>query len=238
MTGTAGAAGVVLSPALRDALGLAPGDSFATTVGRPVPVAGVYGYPDDGRDPDLEYALLAPVADDGRPFDACWATVWPQRDDTVPMLRRAVLPSTGAEGEDRPTVGRLNARLGESFVRSAAVPQVGAVAGAAAVGVGVGAAAVLRRRLVLASDLHIGVPRTAQVLGVLLQHLVWASVAAVAAVGIAVVSVRGLSSEDGVPILTEAVSIAVVGLVGTLFGGALAAVSVRERALHRYFRAR
>ncbi|GAA3340588.1 hypothetical protein GCM10017714_20920 [Curtobacterium pusillum] len=235
---SAGSVGVVLSPAVHDALGLGPGDDLAMTSGSTVTVTGVYAYPDDGRDPDLEYALLAPTADDGEPFDACWVTVWPLRDDTVPMLRRAVLPATGAEGEDRPTVGQLNPRLGETFVRSGDVPAVVPMAVAGATGTAVGAAAVMRRRLSLASDLHVGVPRSAQVAGIVLQHLVWASAAALAAVATATIIVRGLPADDAVPIVTAAVAVAVVGVVGTLVGGALAATSVRERSLHRYFRAR
>ncbi|WP_144710201.1 hypothetical protein [Curtobacterium pusillum] len=237
-TGSAGTAGVVISPGVRDALGLVAGDHIVMADRTSVPVTGVYAYPDDGRDPDLEYALLAPTLDDGHPFDACWVTVWPQRDDTVTMLRRTVLPTTGAEGEARPTIGQLNPRLGASFVPRADVPDSVPLGAAGAAGVVVGAAAVLRRRLALASDLHVGVPRSAQVLGVALQHVVWAAAASVVAVGVAVVVVRGLPAEDAVPIVRSAAGVAVVGLVGALAGGVLAASSIRERALHRYFRAR
>jgi hypothetical protein len=106
------------------------------------------------------------------------------------------------------------------------------------VGLTIGAAAVTRRRLALASDRHAGVPRSAQVLGIVLQHLVWGSVGAVVATSVAVVSVRGLDVEDALPIVREAIAIASLGLVGALLGGTLAAAAIRERALHRYFRSR
>jgi len=237
-TGSAGTAGVVISPGVHDALGQGADDRIALADGTSVPVTGVYAYPDDGRDPDLEYALLAPTLDDGRAFDACWVTVWPERDDTVSMLRRTVLPTTGAGDEARPVVGQLNPRLGASFVRRGDVPDSVPLGTAGAAGLVVGAAAVLRRRLTLASDLHVGVAKNAQVLGVALQHVVWAAVASTVAIGTAAVVVRGLPSEDAVPIIRSAAGVAAIGLVGALAGGVLAASSIRERALHRYSRGR
>ena len=238
VTGRTGAAGVVVSSSVHDALGLDPGDPLVTTDGRGTEVAAVYDHPDDGRDPDLEYALLAPTVDDGKPFDACWVTVWPQRDDTPALLRRAVLPGTGADDEDRPTVGQLNPRLGAVFVPAASGSATIPFGAAALTGLTVGGAAVARRRLALASDLHVGVPRSAQVLGVVLQHLVWGAVGALVAAGVAVVLVRGLPAGDAVPIVLEAAATSVLGLVAVLVGGAVAAVAVRERSLHRYFRSR
>lgn len=240
--GATGSVGVVLSPSVQESLGLAPGDTLVTAAGTSVgpgpPVAGVYPYPDDGRDPDLEYALLAPTPDDGRAFDACWATVWPQREDTLAALRRTVLPGTGADDEARPTVGQLNPRAGATFTPAAADPVTASLGAALAAGVAVGAASVGRRRLSLASDLHVGVPRSAQVLGLVLQHGLWGAVGSCVAVAVGVVAVRGLGSADTVPIVVEAVGIAAMGLVGVLVGGAAAAALVRERSLHRYFRAR
>lgn len=238
VTGTTGVAGVVVSSAVHDALGLDPGDPLVTADGRGIEVAAVYDHPDDGRDPDLEYALLAPTVDDGKPFDACWVTVWPQRDDTPALLRRAVRPGTGADDEDRPTVGQLNPRLGAVFVPAASGSATVPFGAAALSGLAVGGAAVARRRLALASDLHVGVPRSAQVLGVVLQHLVWGAVGALIAMSVAVVLVRGLPREDAAPIVLEAAGTSALGLVAVLVGGAVAAVAVRERSLHRYFRSR
>ncbi len=176
--------------------------------------------------------------DDGRAYDACWVTVWPQRDATVQMLRRTVLASTGAEDEDRPTVGQLNPRPGAVFTPSGEVHVTVPLGAAALSGVAVGGAAVLRRRLSLAADLHVGVPRSAQVLGTVLQHAVWAGVAVLAPVAVSAVVTRGLPPDDALPIVLGACEVAAVGFIATLAGGAAAASCVRERALHRYFRTR
>lgn len=230
--------GVVLSPSVRESLGTRPGEELVLVDGTTAPVAGSFAYPDDGRDPDLEHALLAQAVDDGRAYDACWVTVWPQRDATVQMLRRTVLASTGAEDEDRPTVGQLNPRPGAVFTPSGEVYVTVPLGAAALSGVAVGGAAVLRRRLSLAADLHVGVPRSAQVLGTVLQHAVWAGVAVLAPVAVSAVVTRGLPPDDALPIVLGACEVAAVGFIATLAGGAAAASCVRERALHRYFRTR
>lgn len=235
---TVGRAGVLASNELADELGLRPGEMFATTSGS-TPVDSVYAYPDDGRDPDVEYALLAPAIDDGRPFDACWATIWPEDESAVTAVRRTVLPSTGAEGEDRVTTGQLNPRLGRSFAAGSDWPdQRGTSVLALAAGVVVGWVALVRRRLSVASDRHVGVRVEAQVVAMVVQHLTWALVGAAAVGAAVVVLVRGLVVADALPIVVEASGSVLLGAVGAVVGGALGLVAVRERALHRYFRTR
>lgn len=231
-------AGAVLSDAVQQELGLVRGETLVTVDGGATSVAGVYRWPDDGRDPDLEYAVLLPAVDDGRPYDACWATVWPERADTVSALRRTVLPTAGQEDADRPTVGQLNPRLGERFVPAAAPDDRWARSAAGVIGAAVGAAAVGRRRLALAADRHVGVTATAQALGIVAQHAVWAAVAVVAALAVSVVVVSDLAFEDAAPIVVGSAAVAVCGFVATLLGGVAGVLAVRGRALHRYFRSR
>lgn len=233
-----GGAGVFASRPVADELGLETGDilSTATGVSR---VSAVYDHPDDGRDPELEYAFLAPAVDDGRSFDACWATIWPQDDDATASVRRVVLPSTGAEGEERVATGQLNPRHGTRFAVGGAVIDANAATVASfAAGVVIGGIAALRRRLSIASDRHVGVTIAAQLVGTTVQHVVWAVVGGVATFASVVVLIRGLDGSDAGPVLLEATVGLAVGIVGAVVGGALGLVSIRERALHRYFRTR
>lgn len=233
-----GGAGVMASRAVSDELGLAAGDALSTATGTSR-VSAVYDHPDDGRDPELEYALLAPTVDDGRAFDACWATIWPQDDSATGAVRRVVLPSTGAEGEERVTTGQLNPRHGARFaVGGAVIDADTATVASFAAGAVIGGIAVLRRRLSIASDRHIGVTITAQLIGTTVQHVVWAVVGGIAAFASVVVLVRGLDGSDAGPVLLEATVGLAVGIVGAVVGGALGLASIRERALHRYFRTR
>ncbi len=236
--GAAGSSGVWVSEEVAEELGVSAGATLATSDG-PAPVAGVYAWPDDGRDPDLAYALVVPVPVGEEPFDQCQVTVWPQDASIGALLRATVLPSTGEQDESRPTSGQLNPRLGVTFASDGGTDAVLLAAAAAGTsGLVVGAAAVFRRRLSLASDRHVGVPMPHQVLGALVQHAVWGAVAAAVAVAAAAVLCRGLPIEDAGPVVTEAVVLAGLGVVGAVLGAAAGVVSVRERALHRYFRTR
>lgn len=237
VTGASGDAGVVVAPEVAEVLGVRAGQHIATPDG-PVPVAGVYAYPDDGRDPELSYAVLAPAADDGAPFDACWATIWPADESAVAALRRTLLTATGSADGERSTLGQLNPRSGTTFLPSEP-PAPGVLeAVALALGLIVGSAAVLRRRLSIASDRHVGVGVAAQALGIAVQHLAWGSVGATLALAVSVVMVRGLPAGDGLPILTGAAVLSALGLVGVVVGGAASVALIRERDLHRYFRTR
>jgi hypothetical protein len=236
--GGAGSSGVWVSAEVAEELGVSAGATLATSDG-PVPVAGVYAWPDDGRDPDLAYALVAPVPVDDEPFDQCQATVWPQDPSVGALLRGTVLPSAGEQDESRPTSGQLNPRLGVTFMsdgRADAVLLAAAAAGAS--GLVVGAVAVFRRRLSLASDRHVGVPVAHQVVGAVAQHAVWGVVAAMVTVAVAAVLCRGLPTGDAGPVVTEVVVLAGLAVVGAVLGAAAGVLSVRERALHRYFRSR
>jgi hypothetical protein len=236
--GAADTAGVVISRQVADELGLQAGDRLATTRGD-VPVASVFDYPDDGRDPELGYSLLAAAIDDGRPFDACWATVWPHDVMAGAAARGAVLRATGVEDEARVTTGLLNPRLGDRFEPNAAEVDVFVSAGlAAGVGLVIGVAAVLRRRLVVASDRHVGVPRSAQVVTAMVTHAIWATVGAGAAFAATVMLVRGLDGGDAWPILMESSLLLGLGALSAVFGGVIGLALVRERSLHRYFRGR
>jgi hypothetical protein len=231
-------AGVLLSQQVSVELGVRPGATLATDDGATT-VAGSFAHPDDGRDPELAYALLEPAVDDGVAFDACWATIWPSDTAAEAAVRRTVLPATGADGEARVTTGQLNATLGVAFESSAS--EIGGVSArilAGVVGAVLGSFAVIRRRLTIASDRHIGVPVTAQIVGTVLQHLVWASVGAVLAVAAVLLLVRDIPATDAAAIVLDAVLGAGIGIAGAVVGGSVGHLLVRERALHRYFRTR
>lgn len=144
-------AGLWLSRDLADTLGARPGRSLATALG-PATTAGVYTWPDDGRDRALGYAALAPVAPAGV-FDQCWVQVWPPDVDAAGAVYLALDPAKAEEA----TTSRLNATLGATFdapARLAARSTVHAPLAAAVVGLALGYLAVRLRRLELAAALH------------------------------------------------------------------------------------
>ena len=235
--GVVGGPGVVASDEVADMLGVGPGQRIEAAQGA-VPITGAYAWPDDGRDPDLAFAVLAPAIEDGTPFDSCWATIWPADDTAVAGLRRTLLPSTGAEDDARSTLGQLNPRSGTAFTPTAPPPIGATEAVVLGVGLVVGIGAVTRRRLSIASDRHVGVTVGAQALGAAVLHGAWGSVGAGLAFAASVVLVRGLPFVDAGPIVLHAAVLCGLGFLGAVTGGVAGVTLIRERALHRYFRTR
>lgn len=235
--GTTDGLGLVVSDEAARALGLTgPGD-LATRDGH-APVQGVFGYPDDGRDPALTYSALAASRADGGPFDACWVTSWPASDDVVQALGRTVLPGSGGDTESRPVLGQLNSTLGVSFHSPPMALDGWGAAAAGGLGVASGAASVWRRRSRLASDRHVGVTTAAQLGSQSLQAAVWTTVASLCIVSVVLAVTFGLRPDDSIPISLDAGRTLAVGAVGVLLGVVVAAVSVRESSLLRYVRQR
>jgi len=228
-------AGVWLPGPLADTLGAAAGTELDTSRG-PMRVAGVFPWPDDGRPAVLDSAIVAPVPAIGS-FDACWAFAWPADGAAKPYLYLAVAP--GADGAS--AVGALNTRLGETFDLDAVVAgrlTTLAAAVAAVLGAGIGGALVYGRRLEIASNLHAGVPRSAVVMQALLEVLACVAGAGVLLAGVTLAHV--VAYPDAAVMWTWGAGMRVVGagLAGTVLGGAIAVMGVRERHLFRFFRQR
>lgn len=227
--------GVLLPRELASTLRVSTGKDLAAIDGA-VPVRAVYDDPDDGRVSALSWAALSTVPLDDRAFDECWATIWPEDDESVGALAATVLPGNG-EG-DPPSLRQLNSTLGSSFSTSGSVLVTAAGPIAAAIAVVVGCSVVLRRRLALASDRHVGVGRGAQLIGQLVQAVVWILPASVVIVLGALVVTLPLGAGDRWPVLVEVI-VRTTSAGGAALGGvAIGTWVVRERALLRYFKER
>jgi hypothetical protein len=237
IAGRSDGAGILASADVARRLGVSVGDAVTTPTGA-TRVIGVYRYPDDGRDQELSYAVLEPDPQRSGLYDECWATVWPDDTTVGPALARTVLHGTGGEDDARPTLTQLNPTLGTHFVAHRSIPQVAGGTGAAAFGLVIGAAFVLRRRLALASDRHIGVGIIAQLGAQLVQAATWASVGVATAVPVILGFVHPLPSADATPVVLGALRALVCGWCGVVAGVVIAVSIVRERSLFRYFRQR
>jgi hypothetical protein len=233
----AGPAGAWLPAELARTLGVRPGQELATTVGT-LTVAGVYDYPDDGRDSRLTYAALLPEPATGS-FDECWADVWPISKAREQLLYSALsVDTTSAEPV---TVGQLNTSRGTRFD---ALDQFNdrstryALPGCALAGLLLGFVAVRIRRLEIAGALHLGESRRALLATHLLETAVWSGVAAVlAACALTIGVVLGQPTDAATVILIDVRGPAAAALT-PLIGALLALCTVRERHLFRYFKNR
>jgi len=226
--------GVWVSQQLAQTLGVSPGAKLATDIGS-LTLAGTYPYPDDGRDSRLAYAVLIPASATAL-FDECWAQAWPPTDTNDTLLRYT---ATEAVADTSLQVGRLNMNHGSSFAGTSlfehritrfAYPLT------AFIGIAVGWFAVRARRLEYAAALHARQPRVAQLLGVLLEVLVWSTLSATLAIAFTTVNLWVSPAPPGITVMSFAVAPAAVA--GALLGATLALTLVREHHLFRYFKER
>ncbi|MEU3020444.1 MULTISPECIES: hypothetical protein [unclassified Nocardiopsis] len=231
------AAGVWVSEYTAELLGVGPGQEFGTDAG-PMTVAGVFPYPDDGRDSRLRYAVLVPERAEGT-YSECWADTRPPTDRADELLMWAV--RTGADPAASVNVGQLNTTLGAGFDGAAAFAERTtrfAAPAAVLVGFVLGFTAVRLRRLELASALHVGVSRRALLVQTSLETLLWA-VAGLLLVGCALaVAVRLGNPADPWETLAVSAPTAVAAGAAALAGAVAAVCRVREEHLFRYFKDR
>ena len=227
--------GLWISATLATDLGLSVGDVFQSDLGDTT-IAGIYPYPNDGRDRALAYALLAVLPSSDGPFDTCLLNTWPPRQRGDGWTAPAVI-----ESDQSPTFAQLNTKLGADLdlpglgaKRSTRyAPAVGAVAGLV-----LGVLAIRRRRVELASALHSGVPRSALTVQVLIETAVWATAGAIIAVPVltwlAVTDNPASMVEPwvaGLRVLATTTSACVLGAFGAM-------LVTRESHLFRYFKER
>lgn len=226
----AAGAGILESREVASALG---GTTLATVLG-PVPVAGVYDYPHDGRRTDLQFAVLSPTSST-TPFDECWARTWPPTPDLESLLRTTLLDASADDVE----VLQLNGALGAGFAgqelfagrTTRALPPL--ACGAAAV---ILFAAGRTRRLEFASARHSGVRLADLWRIVMLEGAAWAVPVVLASAWTAAVATA--RAADAPTPWWIAATIAVPALLGAAAGATLAVLPSRESALFAHTRAR
>lgn len=72
--------------------GLTKGSVMQTEQGT-MSVAGVFDWPNDGRDTRFAYAFLVPVSASNGTFDECWVRQWPQSGQTEDVLFSTLVAS-------------------------------------------------------------------------------------------------------------------------------------------------
>lgn len=234
-------AGVWVSDQLAADFGLARGSRFATTDGETT-VAGVYAWPNDGRDTRFAYAVLTPASADAAPFHECWARQWPSDAGLDALLLSTLIARTGDIGGAPPAgVTSLNRSFDRRYDANALyaaritrlLPFV-----AAGVGVLIGAASVWRRRLEYAGALHSGQRKGEQLLGVTVETLIWSGLGAVSGIGVIAAVCWTLAPSGPALVALAAVRAPMMAFAGSLVAALAAAAPIRESQLFRYFKTR
>ncbi|MEU7904888.1 hypothetical protein [Actinoplanes sp. NPDC049118] len=230
-------AGVWLSADLAATLAVHAGQTLATTVG-PLTVAGVFDYPDDGRDSRLAWALLLPQPATGV-FDECWADVWPLSESRKTLLHAALKVDTVST--DPVEIGQLNTGLGtvfDSLGLFGGRPTRFVVPGCALAGLLLGWAAVRLRRLEIAGALHLGQSRRDLLATLALETIAWSSLALLLSAAALLTAVRVMNATDALDIYLIDIRGPAAAAAAALIGAVLATFRIRERHLFAYFKDR
>ncbi|GIF40799.1 hypothetical protein [Actinoplanes xinjiangensis] len=230
-------AGAWLPAPLARTLGVQAGQELPTGSGT-LTVAGLYEYPDDGRDSRLAYAALLPQPAAGS-FDECWADIWPLSRDREQLLHAALAVDSSAA--DAVAVGQLNTSRGTRFDalgEFTARPTRFALPACALAGLLLGLIAVRIRRLELAAALHLGASRRDVLAIQVIETAAWAAAGVVLAAVALLAGVVAAGSTDAAAVYLVDVRGPAVAACATLIGAVLGVLTVRERHLFRYFKNR
>lgn len=234
----AGSKGVWVSMAFSRILGVDVGSEVPSN-GQMMRIAGIFDYPDDGRDARLQNAIVIPVPDTQQAFDECWMRSWPESEEPDALLRSTLTRASSNATEV--TISQLNKSLGSSFDgHSLFAERLTRWVGPLAVGAAffIGLTWTRRRKLEYAASLHAGQSRTAMSITVILETLAWAvlgtSMAAVVIFGGAIAFIP----EDMNWVTTLVPPPLISASVGALLGALVGALVVREADLFKYFKER
>jgi hypothetical protein len=235
--------GAWLSQEVATDLGVGQGtSSLPLANGTTLPVVGVYADPNDGRDSNLEYEILLPVAPVSA-FDSCYALLWPSATAAAGLLRISANyhPSTSDSTSGQAQLSQLNTTLGTDFdtkVLLRTLPSKPLGLAGLLVGMCLGMVAIRIRRLELASQLHAGYPRASLALQLMLEVAIWAALGACPAlVGSYWMALDASAGTFWSALVPGIATITLTG-IGAVLGAQLTLLLVREKHLFRYFKAR
>lgn len=195
----------------------------------------MYPFPEDGRQPDLSYALVASAPVPEGTFDQCWVRSSPRLKQVDALVRVVILDgppsaSTSRVEQLNPTLGRQSSGADDFATRPTRFgPLIAALFAAA-----VGALSVWLRRLEMACAMHLGVGRAQLTAQVILETLAWVLAGILLLMpALSWVAVRSVDPES---MLAGAVAIVFAALLGAVSGAIGLVASTHESLMFRYQR--
>lgn len=234
--------GVMLSAEAAKPFAAAAGSILALRDGRNVQVSGVFEWPDDGRKSGFSYAALAPVpTNSSEAFSQCWVRTWPETKDIESLLRMTGIGSGMDATQERPQIAKLNMSKGSALDSAslfrmrltAYTPWIALVAAMA-----LGFIAIWTRRLEMASALHCGVPKTALLMQIVLETIVWAAAAVLLTSPLWAWVWLQNGDAEAAALADTMLRVPVAAVVGVMSGAGVAVMLTRESRLLRYFKNR
>ncbi|MFR2313861.1 MAG: hypothetical protein ACLS6O_03590 [Bifidobacterium sp.] len=213
--------------------GLTKGSVMQTEQGT-MSVAGVFYWPNDGRDTRFAYASLCPSASNGT-FDECWVRQWPQSGQTEDVLFSTLVASGSSSNAGVTQVNKsfdshydAQASYGQRMTRW--MPWLGL-----AVGLMFGAFGVRRRRLEYAGALHSGQSKGAQLLEIAVETLIWSGLACASSAALLGAYCVRMSIADSMTVWLGAMRAPCAIFAGVMVSSVLVGMTIHETQLFRFF---
>lgn len=240
-TRRADASGVWVSTAMARDFGLTTGSPLPTDKGA-THVAGVFDWPNDGRDTRFAYAIVTPVSPSDGTFEECWAKQWPADSalDTL-LLSVARVPDVAGASPGSAGVTALNKGFDSHYDAQASYanrPTRSMPYAGLAIGLLMGVIAVRRRRLEYAGALHSGQSKGAQLFGVGVETLVWSGAGTIVSISLIGAYCARMVTSDPLAVFQTAIRTPIALLAGALVAALLTALTIRESQLFHYFKTR
>ena len=232
--------GVWISSQLASTLHTREGDDLPTDQGV-MHISAVFPWTDDSRDQRLAYAIITPTPiDTGQQWDECWATIDPANPDAEDLLNTTATAIPGAAPATQ--TKQANTMLGtnpdlDTRYRQRTTRIMLAITPIAAFAIAL--TATRARRIEIADDLHMGIPRQGILATNALETLAWTLPAVLAATAIAYTTARWASGHANALTLTTIQLPALATAIITAQLGTIAAIStVHDSQLFAFFKNR
>lgn len=201
-------------------------------------VAGVFDWPNDGRDTRFAYAFIVPVSASASTFNECWVKQWPASGQTESLLYSTLVAGSGSSNVGVTQVNKsfdshYDARSSYLTRPTRWMPYLGL-----AIGVLIGVFGVRRRRLEYAGALHSGQSKGAQLLGIGVETVAWAGLAALSSCALLTAYAVRMSQSDWMAVLAAAVRTPLAVFSGVMVASLFAGLLIRESQLFRFFKKR
>ena len=233
------ASGIWVSTTLAHDFGLVSGSEMQTNRGD-ITIAGIFSWPNDGRDTRLGYALVVPVSPDDGAFEECWAKQWPQNPslDSL-LLSTVVVPdadtqgSAGVTGLNKGFDSHYDAHHSYVTRMTIWIPLVALV-----LGMVIGSISVRRRRLEYAGALHSGQSKAAQLLEIGVETCIWAGLATFSSGCIMAAVCTRFVASGWLEVFQASVRSPLSLFAGIMVTVLCVSALIRESQLFKYFKSR
>ncbi|KFI60949.1 hypothetical protein [Bifidobacterium cuniculi] len=231
------ASGVWVPQDVANDFGLVPGASVMTDHGA-MDVAGVYEWPNDGRDTRFAYTFLVPQSTTDGTYHECWAKQWPHAEANSQLLYATLV---AGQGQTQAGIMAINKGFDSHYDAAASyvqrvtrwMPWLGLV-----LGVAIGVLAVRRRRLEYAGALHSGQSKGAQLCAIAIEAFVWAGLGALCACALIVSLTQRTAPVDAWAVCATALRTPLAVAAGSVATAVLTGLTIRQSQLFKLFKRR